>query len=119
MWHMKWPIPIGTCMMLAVAQPVLVTVDSGVVEGFRSGDGAVFLGIPFAARPTGDSRWKPPQPVPKWRGKRPAIDFGPICPQSAEDLPGLKSVFDETPPTYPYHKDVRMYQNCLSLNVLT
>ncbi|HCU10722.1 MAG TPA: hypothetical protein DGB72_01185, partial [Gemmatimonadetes bacterium] len=54
-------------------QPPRAQVDGGVVEGSyydaRSAD-AVFKGIPFAAPPVGDLRWKPPAPIPAWRGIR-------------------------------------------------
>ena len=65
-------------------QPPRAQVDGGVVEGSyydaRSAD-AVFKGIPFAASPVGDLRWKPPAPIPAWRGIRAAKEFPPICPQ--------------------------------------
>ncbi len=52
-----------------------VRTASGVVEGAgaqRSGV-RVFKGIPFAAPPVGDLRWKAPQPVASWDGVRPAV----------------------------------------------
>lgn len=62
------------------AAPV-VTVGSGRLEGASDGDIDVFKGIPYAAPPTGDLRWRPPQPVEAWRGTREATDYGPACPQ--------------------------------------
>jgi para-nitrobenzyl esterase len=42
-----------------------------------------FLGIPYAAPPVGDLRWRPPQPAARWHGVRAATKFAPHCPQSA------------------------------------
>jgi para-nitrobenzyl esterase len=59
-----------------------VTIRSGVVEGRRGPDGVgAFLGIPYAAPPLGERRWRPPQPVAAWSGVRPADAMGPQCPQ--------------------------------------
>ena len=55
-----------------------VQVTGGTIEGTIGEDGVrVFKGIPFAAPPTGDLRWKPPQPVVPWEGVREAKQFGP------------------------------------------
>src|SRR5262245_41056083 len=65
----------------------IVWTDSGAVRG-RAVDGAdTFLGLPYAAPPTGRLRWRPPQPARRWRGVRDATEFGPSCPQQ----PGLFS----------------------------
>lgn len=62
-------------------EPGLVRVDGGLVRGVREGDVFSFRGIPFAAPPTGDLRWKSPEaPIP-WKGERLADAFGPACPQ--------------------------------------
>jgi para-nitrobenzyl esterase len=56
-----------------------VKTANGIVEGItlpRSGI-RVFRGIPFAAPPVGDLRWKPPQPPESWEGVRKADQFGP------------------------------------------
>ena len=82
------------------------------VPGERPGV-TVFKGIPFAAAPVGDLRWKPPQPVKPWKGVRAADKWGDVCVQptapkrtpvnSATDLPGSPG----------------MSEDCLNLNVWT
>jgi para-nitrobenzyl esterase len=58
--------------------------DLGVVEGLGPQASGVreFRGIPFAAPPIGDLRWKAPQPAQPWRGVREAKAFGPRCMQA-------------------------------------
>lgn len=57
----------------------VVKVDGGQLLGVES-DGVIsFKGIPFAAPPIGELRWRPPQPAPKWTGVRTAAEFGPSC----------------------------------------
>ena len=60
----------------------VVSVTGGQVEGRLLADGgAVFKGIPFAAPPVGDRRWREPQPVEGWAGVRQAAEFGHACVQ--------------------------------------
>lgn len=61
--------------------PEQVKIDSGVLAGTASGQPSVrvFKGIPFAAPPVGENRWKAPQPVAKWDGVRKADAFGAPC----------------------------------------
>lgn len=61
-----------------------VKTDLGLVEGQVIADGKVhaWLGIPFAAPPTGARRWQPPQPAEPWTGVRKADAFGPRCLQN-------------------------------------
>lgn len=54
-----------------------VTVAEGVLEGVDVSGVKVFKGVPFAAPPVGELRWKAPQPVEKWSGVREAKEFGP------------------------------------------
>jgi para-nitrobenzyl esterase len=54
---------------------------SGNVQGKDDGKVKSFLGIPYAAPPVGDLRWRPPQPVAKWSGVRKATEFGYHCMQ--------------------------------------
>ena len=63
-----------------------------------------FLGLPYAAPPVGDLRWKAPQPAAKWKGERDATKFGAHCAQGRvfEDM-----VFQDAGPS----------EDCLFLNV--
>ena len=67
-------------MAAAFAQPVKVA--GGLVEGTVDNGLTVYRGIPFAAPPLGDLRWKGPQPVASWQGLRKAEKFAPGCMQS-------------------------------------
>jgi para-nitrobenzyl esterase len=59
----------------------IVGTQSGAVQGVVEGDLIAFRGIPYAAPPVGNLRWRPPvRPVP-WQGIRDASQFGNVCPQ--------------------------------------
>jgi len=63
----------------ALAAPDTVKTASGEIHGSVVGDVANFKGIPFAAPPVGDLRWRPPQPVQPWKGVRETVAYGPGC----------------------------------------
>lgn len=84
-----------------------VRTDAGLIEGTPASvsHGASFKGVPYAAPPVGDLRWKPPQAVTPWPGVRKATGFAPRCMQGRifEDM-----VFRDEPS-----------EDCLYLNVWT
>ena len=103
----------GALAFIAALAPIAraadtVKIDSGVLEGTVGTDPSVrvFKGVPFAAPPVGDARWKEPQPVAAWAGVRKADEWGTRCMQG---------------PTFgPLHtRDKQMGEDCLYLNVWT
>ncbi|RAH86949.1 carboxylesterase [Aspergillus japonicus CBS 114.51] len=71
----------------STSQLPVINTTLGDVQGqyspFRGGDVAVvYKGIPFAAPPTGENRWKAPQPATSWSGVLNATEFGPQCAQT-------------------------------------
>src|ERR1035437_818282 len=58
-------------------QPSPVKVSEGMVQGAFENGLTVYKGIPFAAPPVGDLRWKAPQPATKWDGVKQATKYGP------------------------------------------
>ena len=65
----------------------LLVTASGPVQGTHRDGVAAFLGIPYAAPPVGDLRWKRPFAPQPWGEIRDATAFGPMCPQLASDVP--------------------------------
>ena len=101
----------GTLLILiiftfACGSPLLTTtvnVTGGAVEGVKQEGIFVYKGIPFAAPPVGDLRWKAPEPAEPWTGIRKADAFAPGCMQAANSMGN----------TAPVSED------CLYLNVWT
>ncbi|MGY1792699.1 carboxylesterase/lipase family protein [Geodermatophilus sp. SYSU D00525] len=83
--------------------PLVVQTDGGAVQGSRPGDHRLFEGIPYAAPPVGELRFRPPQPAAGWSGTLDATEPGSPCPQ----------VSSLTNPTSSTDED------CLYLNVTT
>ena len=71
-----------------MSEPIAQT-KQGTVRGIEKLGCLQFRGIPFAAPPVGELRWKAPQPPASWDGVRDASEFGPICPQIAGTMEGL------------------------------
>ncbi len=66
-----------------------VQISSGSLRGTSVGGVRRFLSVPYAAAPTGERRFKAPEPHPGWEGERAAVERGPNAPQLARSLPGL------------------------------
>lgn len=86
----------------------IVDVAGGRIQGIDRGGVWTYAGVPFAAPPVGDLRWRPPQPVVSWAGVRPAMEFGPVARQSPP-VPGMAIPGDPT----------EQSEDCLTLNVWT
>ena len=63
------------------SSPTIAVTQSGAVQGVVQGNLLAFRGIPYATAPTGNLRWRPPQPPASWSGIRDASAFGNLCPQ--------------------------------------
>ena len=97
----------GAALMAAApgsAQIRSASVTGGSVVGEVTDDLSVFRGVPFAAPPVGELRWKAPQPVPPWSGTKQATAFGPACMQE----PGMAAQMGHTG---------SLSEDCLYLNV--
>jgi len=71
------PAMMLVACLAAAQQPQPVKVDGGLLQGVAEDGLTVYKGIPFAAPPIGDLRWKAPQPAAKWAGVRMADKFAP------------------------------------------
>lgn len=67
----------------------VVTLPAGAVRGANDGAIERFVGIPYAAPPTGERRFAAPQPVEPWSGERDCTLPGPNAPQRIRGFPGL------------------------------
>jgi para-nitrobenzyl esterase len=67
----------------ALAQPTPpISVTGGQISGTDTGEVRTFFGVPFAAPPIGDLRWRPPQAVVPWDGVKATTAFSPACRQT-------------------------------------
>jgi para-nitrobenzyl esterase len=82
------------------------TVREGGLAGVSADGLAIFKGVPYAAPPTGERRWKPPAPPAPWTGMRDASEFGPSC---VQPKPNPDSLYADEP--------AAKSEDCLTLNV--
>lgn len=104
----SWLIAALALLVTASAAPAgatgsLARTHAGQVRGTTADGVSVWMGIPFAAPPVADRRWRPPAAVASWKGVRQTTAFAPACPQTGVSMPG------ETPPVTD--------EDCLYLNV--
>jgi para-nitrobenzyl esterase len=98
--------PLAMAHTVRADSPPRVEVEGGAVVGVRTGALAAYKGIPFAAPPVRELRWKAPQPVVPWPGDLVADRFSPMCLQA---LRAKNSVF--------YLAEEPSSEDCLYLNV--
>ncbi len=93
-----------------------VKTENGWVRGIEAADPRItaFKGIPFAAPPVGENRWRAPQPAENWEGVREAYRFAPIA---VQDTPGLGD--DIYCREWHVDPEIDMGEDCLYLNVWT
>ncbi|MFY9393281.1 MAG: carboxylesterase family protein, partial [Halanaerobiales bacterium] len=95
----------------------VVEVENGVVQGLPAADPRItsFKGIPFAAAPVGENRWRTPQPAEDWEGVLEAFQFAPIGMQAR---PGVDkdNIYSRE---WHVDPDIPMSEDCLYLNVWT
>jgi len=84
------------------ADPI-VSTSAGLVRGTVVSDTYAFRGVPYAAAPTGNLRWRPPAPTAAWMGVRDATQYGANCAQ----------------PDAPPFSAQSLAEDCLFLNVQT
>jgi para-nitrobenzyl esterase len=72
---------------VACADPA--KTEGGLVQGTVEAGLSLYRGIPYAAPPLGDLRWRAPQPAQKWDGIKAASEFGRACIQSNPAMTGL------------------------------
>ena len=103
-WQFAVVMVMAWQAVCAAATPQALT-ETGALSGLRQGEVAVYRGVPFAAPPVGDLRWRPPVATAAWTGIRKAEVFAPACMQEGVSMPG------ETPPVTS--------EDCLYLNIWT
>ena len=103
-------------IVTALAVPAFsdpIRVEGGLISGAQGQDPSVtvFRGVPYAAPPVGDLRWRAPQPLAPWEGVRKADQFSANCTQRLRDGLG--------PWTAEYQPHGTVSEDCLYLNVWT
>jgi para-nitrobenzyl esterase len=114
----------------SAALPDSIRTEAGLVSGTAgatTADVRVFKGIPYAAPPVGDQRWRPPQPAAHWDGVRKAEQFGARCMQATfgggrrGGAPGQPGAAPATAPAQPPAQPAQppTSEDCLYINVWT
>jgi para-nitrobenzyl esterase len=86
-WQLTGMVLAATWLAnISVAQRVVT--ESGAISGVHEQGLDIYKGVPFAAPPVGDLRWRPPSRVAPWSGTRKADAFAPACMQAGVSMPG-------------------------------
>lgn len=95
----------------------IVKVENGMVRGLPAADPRItsFKGIPFAAPPVGENRWRAPQPVEDWEGIFDALEFAPISMQPKTVI-DVNNIYTRE---WSVEPEIAMDEDCLYLNVWT
>ena len=92
-----------------------VKTENGWVVGLPASDPRItsYKGIPYAAPPVGENRWRAPQPCPDWTGELQAFAFSPI-PMQAPISADPKNLYDRE---WHVDRQIPMSEDCLTLNI--
>src|SRR5689334_1632591 len=109
----RFAVALAAALPLAAALNQPVRTKAGQLSGVPATDAkvTVFRGIPYAAPPVGDLRWRAPKPAEPWQGVRKAAEFGANCMQAI--------VEKRDPWTYEFMAHGPASEDCLTLNVWT
>jgi para-nitrobenzyl esterase len=107
------PAPTSPSAPASVVAPFSARVEGGLLRPAPGRNSAIaaFRGIPFAAPPVAELRWRPPEAAAAWAGERSAADFAPSCVQQMRRrfLPWTEEYMPQGEPS----------EDCLALNVWT
>lgn len=104
--------PLAIAALLAASPAMadtVVSTASGTLRGKVEGGSEAFLGLPYAAPPVGEGRWRDPQPVTAWTGERDATRYGADCYQRSPGPFG--------PYTAEFIAGGPFSEDCLTLNI--
>lgn len=109
-----FPLILVWALLACTEKNPVLSVTGGSLVGEKIAGESIYVykGIPYAAPPVGDLRWKAPQPVLPWDGIREALSFGHPAWQTAHTPGGYT-------PEFFYEGDPEFSEDCLTLNVWT
>jgi len=102
----------------------VIRLDSGPITGKVESGISTYLGIPYAAPPVGNLRWKAPQEVAPWTKTRKCVEFGAACPQPSKENNAVEKAGAIAKPgasssASPKKRNAGYSEDCLYLNVWT
>lgn len=82
MMKLAWLLAATAALLPTTSEAQTAQTNAGTLKGSTSGTVSSFLGIPYAAPPVGENRWRAPQPATNWSGVRDATSYAPDCAQA-------------------------------------